>query len=81
MNAKFFIKTKTKQINLRRNRIGALNRIDSTCLQTTGIENDVCQYSGFSSALVMLNQSELQFRSSANTRKLLDQYPIFDKSY
>ncbi len=51
MNAKIFIKTKTKWINLRRNRIGALNRIDSTCLQTTGIENGVCQYSGFSSAL------------------------------
>ncbi len=33
MNAKIFIKTKTKQINLRRNRIGALlNRIDSTLL-------------------------------------------------
>ncbi len=30
MNAKIFIKTKTKQINLRRNRIGASNRIDST---------------------------------------------------
>ncbi len=30
MNAKIFIKTKTKQINLRRNRIGALNRIDCT---------------------------------------------------
>ncbi len=52
MNAKIFIKTKTKWINLRKNRIGALNRIDSTCLQTTGIENGVCQYSGFSSALV-----------------------------
>ncbi len=30
MNAKIFIKTKTKQINLRRNRIGALNCIDSS---------------------------------------------------
>ncbi len=25
-----------------------------------------------------LNQSELQFKSSANARKLLDQYPIYD---
>ncbi len=30
MNAKIFIKTKTKQINLRRNQVGALNRMDST---------------------------------------------------
>ncbi len=30
MNAKIFIKTKAKLINLRRNRTGALNRIDST---------------------------------------------------
>ncbi len=30
MNAKIFIKTKTKQINLKRNQIGALNRIEST---------------------------------------------------
>ncbi len=30
MNAKLFIKTKTKYINLRRNQIGALNPIDGT---------------------------------------------------
>ncbi len=31
--------------------------------------------------LATLNQFELQFKSSANARKLLDQYPIYDKSY
>ncbi len=31
--------------------------------------------------LATLNQSELQFKSSANAIKLLDQYPIYDKSF
>ncbi len=31
--------------------------------------------------LATLNQSELKFTSLANARKLLDQYPIYDKSY
>ncbi len=46
------MKNKTKQINLKKNRIGALNRTDSTLFTNNRDRKWRMSYSGFPSALV-----------------------------
>ncbi len=43
----------------------------ASCLQTTGIENRVCQYSGFSSALVLASLKILKVCSNETVETLL----------